>query len=296
MKTHTEILLEGNRFLRRTVTEEDLGDQSKFLIKAVSSMFEPFGEMFEIPNPVHSEFPQTAPSYPVRFYRNSSQIVLAMDLDFLPLFTTYSLATSTGAAGKAEAYLRTAFHELREAYMEEVYMRLVWPMKPFEKMTFGVILRPNTGRTTAPRFSLMEEFLIYQTECYQGGQRAPLCLSPFNWYPNVHDTGKVCMGGGNAREIEEAASKPSIGSCFQAFFQLFLDSPMNNHLLREIGRNPYRFDPTTLAPWTITQLLKNAGHSTGQNKEENLGLADYLTFYWSFRNITDTSKYFAFLK
>lgn len=165
-RNHSEIILEGGRFIRRNITSEDLGSQEKILAGFAES------------NPVFIRNAAVIGSRPVHQLVNKGTLVLLTELDKLPFDSNWAFDTST----------QRLLPQLNSARDGSVVINEPWiPPVNFGRLIFAVKLN-----------LAVNGFCAYNnTYLFRYSERE---LHHFP-YPNLFDDCRVCMG----RDFERAS-------------------------------------------------------------------------------------------
>lgn len=190
MSSQTEIIVKNGSFVRRRITEEDLGQQAD-IIKRLSqetSVIIPDAFDLYIISPESYKSPDKPKRYlrtPCHIGKSSNRIILAHRLPYYPLFGHFSISEDS------EFDIFTGSKELRPNRKYALYYPAMWIMYNFFIGTEGFTRFNGTFLTTQVKDKFYSPLLpnIYDT----GG----ICLGEIavNWRNNIRETAQHILNG-----------------------------------------------------------------------------------------------------
>lgn len=205
MANSNEVIIKDGRFIRRVISEQDLGAQDHILASLVES------QNIMLPN-----FTNFGGS-PVHLLTNGNKMLMCTELSKLPF-----KAFVKPNASEPLTLLDLCFHPVRGAISFEES----WAMqKDYGKLLFAIYMtRPAGGTWTVGAAHL----LIYRNK--------NLYSPP---YPNVYDNSTICMGPQWSNDVRDNSSKKDIMVNLAEAVTAFMSTNMNGDLTCELTEDMF---------------------------------------------------------
>lgn len=204
----TEILLKDGQFVRRTITEQDLGSQETILAQCAATT-KTFLKNLTI----------DADGRPWHLLHSKTEMALIAELNFLPFNTYFEVAEDDA----------TKLCPVFRPHPGALKLDAPWPVPTkFARMLF--VLRYKETRPGAILPFLPSDAYLF---AYRDGE-----LRHFP-YPNLFGDGRICMGGTWDNRRSRAVS---IFDDFQHALTSFHETQMNDHLISNLSFRFFRKD------------------------------------------------------